>query len=173
MAKSKSNNSLQPITLAQQVIELVQASRQVIVRQTNSAIVFTYFHIGRLIVEHEQKGKEKAEYGSATIKQLSKRLSTKFGDGFSERNIGLMRSFYIAFQDRVKQLPIPQPLAAKSKVVSLQDTEKPVNIQKTQPLAAKLVSDVFPLSWTHYVTLCRIELYRRIEVNSGTQPAIL
>ncbi len=155
MAKSKSNTLQGSTALIQQVIELVQTSRQFVVRQTNSVIVFTYFHIGRLIVQHEQKGSEKAEYGRATIKQLSKRLSTKFGDGFSERNIELMRSFFIAFQNRAKQLPIPQPLATESSLVSLSNPEKSGKLQKSQPLASKLVSDVFPLSWTHYVILCR------------------
>jgi hypothetical protein len=97
-------------------------------------MVFTYFHIGRLIVQHEQKGNEKAEYGKATISQLSAKLSAKFGNGFSERD---MESF-ITYS--------PRPAAIKQG-----------KLQKTQPLAAKLVSDVFSLSWSHYIILFRIE----------------
>jgi len=100
MTKSKSNTLPGSTELIRQAIELVQTSKQFVARQTNSVMVFTYFHIGRLIVQYEQKGSEKAEYGKATIKQLSKRLSAKFGNGFSERNIELMRSFFIAYQDR-------------------------------------------------------------------------
>ena len=146
MTKSRSNTLQGSTVLIQQIIELVQTSRQFVVRQTNSVMVFTYFHIGRLIVQHEQKGNEKAEYGKATIKQLSKKLSTKFGNGFSERNIELMRSFFIAFQERANQLPIPQPVATKSPLVSLSAPKKTSGLQKPQPVATKLVSDIFPLS---------------------------
>ncbi len=157
MAKSKSNAANSSTDLIRQAIELVQTSRQFVVKQTNSVMVFTYFHIGRLIVQHEQKGKVKAEYGKATIIRLSKRLSAKFGDGFSERNIELMRSFFIAFHERLDQLPIPQPVATESSLVSLKDNRKQGRLQKPQPVAAKLVSDVFPLSWSHYVILSRTE----------------
>jgi len=134
MTKSKSN-TLQGVTaLVKQASELIQTSRQFAVRQTNRVMVFTYFHIGRLIVQHEQKGNEKAEYGKATISQLSAKLSAKFGNGFSERD---MESF-ITYS--------PRPAAIKQG-----------KLQKTQPLAAKLVSDVFSLSWSHYIILFRIE----------------
>ncbi len=56
-----------------------------------------YWEIGRLIVEDEQQGKAKAEYGKATLKNLAKQLTFEFGKGFDERNLNNMRAFYRAF----------------------------------------------------------------------------
>ncbi|MBX7227163.1 MAG: hypothetical protein K1X55_14100 [Chitinophagales bacterium] len=64
----------------------------------NTALVETYWHIGKYIVEFEQQGKEKAEYGKALINNLSKDLSLSFGKGFSRSNIIYMRLFYKEFQ---------------------------------------------------------------------------
>ncbi|MPM85609.1 putative nuclease YhcG [bioreactor metagenome] len=60
-------------------------------------MVTTYFEIGRMIVEEEQKGKERAEYGQQLINELSYKLSTEFGKGFSPTNIKQMRSFYLIY----------------------------------------------------------------------------
>jgi hypothetical protein len=53
--------------------------------------------IGRIIVEQEQKGAERAEYGTALIKELSRRLTRDYGKGFTERNLWYMRDFYLTF----------------------------------------------------------------------------
>ncbi|MBQ7515537.1 MAG: DUF1016 family protein [Schwartzia sp.] len=63
----------------------------------NSAMVQAYWQIGRIIVEHEQGGEEKAEYGKYLIKELSERLTLEFGKGFTVTNLKYMRQFYIAF----------------------------------------------------------------------------
>ena len=57
-------------------------------------MVYTYYNIGRLIVENEQNGKEKAKYGKETLKKLSKELTSEFGKGFSVQNLDRMRVFY-------------------------------------------------------------------------------
>ena len=59
-----------------------------------------YWEIGRIIVEDEQQGKSKAEYGKATLKNLSKQLTLEFGAGFDESNLRNIRQFYLAFQKR-------------------------------------------------------------------------
>ena len=64
----------------------------------NTALVETYWQIGKYIVEFEQKGKQKAEYGTALIDNLSKDLSLTFGKGFSRSNPIYMRLFYSEFQ---------------------------------------------------------------------------
>jgi predicted MPP superfamily phosphohydrolase len=56
-----------------------------------------YDRIGKIIVEHEQSGKERAEYGKAILKELSKRLSHEFGKGFDITNLRKMRQFYLLF----------------------------------------------------------------------------
>lgn len=60
-------------------------------------MVQAYWHIRRLIVEDEQQGKSRAEYGKAQLQQLSKQLTDDFGKGFDERNLRNMRRFYLAF----------------------------------------------------------------------------
>ena len=66
---------------------------------TNKAMVLTYWHIGKRIVEQEQKGNERAQYGEALITVLSKELTKEYGKSFSKRNLQYFRKFYIAFPD--------------------------------------------------------------------------
>ena len=159
MAKVKLTTTKQSDAFIKQAIEMVQAARQHVVRQTNSVMVFTYFNIGWLIFENEQEGSAKARYGSETIKQLSKQLTKQFGGGFSERNIEQMRSFYIAFKERKKQLPIPQTLSAEltSGNKSQTPSAKSLIKEKSETVFRKSFADIFPLSWSHYVLLSRIE----------------
>ena len=64
----------------------------------NIAEVYTKFHIGQYIVEYEQKGETRAEYGKAVLKELSKRLTDRLGDGWSYSNAyANIRQFYIVF----------------------------------------------------------------------------
>src|SRR4030042_70995 len=73
----------------------------------NKTQVLAYYEIGREIVEFEQKGKTRAEYGEELIVKLSKDMTLRFGKGFSERNLRNMRAFYLNF-------PIRQTVSAKS-----------------------------------------------------------
>jgi len=77
---------------------ILQNARNNAYRQINFIMVEAYWQIGKQIVEEEeQRGKERAEYGKALIKELSKRLTKDFGKGFSKRNIYNMKKLYIAF----------------------------------------------------------------------------
>lgn len=76
------------------VIGLLNKARTEIVSNVNKTMVYTYYEIGRIIVEEEQKGKGRAEYGQQLIEELSVKLSKEFGKGFSSTNIKQMRSFY-------------------------------------------------------------------------------
>lgn len=75
----------------------ILTARNHVYRATNSAMVQTYWQIGRIIVEHEQGGAERAEYGQGLIKELSRRLTADFGKGFTETNLRYMRLLYFAF----------------------------------------------------------------------------
>jgi len=79
------------------VAELLNDARSNIVQTVNKTMVYTYFEIGRMIVEEEQSGKERAEYGKQLLKELSKRLKSEFGKGFSQRNLEQMRQFYLIY----------------------------------------------------------------------------
>ncbi len=77
--------------------QLLEEGRRRVLQSVNSIIVQTYWEIGRKIVEFEQKGEEKAEYGSRLLKDLSVDLQQKHGKGFSKSNIYLMRLFYLTY----------------------------------------------------------------------------
>lgn len=80
-----------------EIKNILENARNNIYRVANSAMVLAYWQIGKIIVEHEQKGKERAEYGSSLIKELSIKLSKEFGKGFDERNLWYIRNFYLMF----------------------------------------------------------------------------
>ena len=69
------------------------------------------FEIGRRIVEYEQRGSKRAEYGKRVLIELSRQLTNELGPGFSERNLKYMRRFYIEYRENVP--PIPQTVSAK------------------------------------------------------------
>ena len=80
--------------------EIILVARQRVYRMANSALLETYWHIGKIIVEDEQKGEVKAQYGKATLKNLANQLTLEFGKGFDDSNLRNMRSFYMAFPIR-------------------------------------------------------------------------
>jgi predicted nuclease of restriction endonuclease-like (RecB) superfamily len=80
-----------------QIKNLLNCAKSKIATSINTQMVQTYFEIGKIIVEYEQDGKAKAEYGKATLKELSARLASEFGKGFSVRNLERMRLFYIKY----------------------------------------------------------------------------
>ncbi len=76
---------------------LLQKGREQAAKSTNTILVHTYWLIGRHIVEFEQRGKEKATYGSFLFEQMSKDLTERYGKGFSRSNLLYMRKFYLVF----------------------------------------------------------------------------
>ena len=77
--------------------ELLNQGRKQVFQAVNAAMVQTYWEIGRLIVEDEQQGQARAEYGKGVLKTLSTALTNEFGKGFDVRNLSNMRSFYQAY----------------------------------------------------------------------------
>lgn len=84
-------------SLFQSVKEIIKQSREKVFRIANFTLLLTYWQIGKLIVDDEQKGKERATYGSYILKNFSKKLTLEFGKCFDESNLRNMRSFYQAF----------------------------------------------------------------------------
>jgi predicted nuclease of restriction endonuclease-like (RecB) superfamily len=113
------------------IIDLLQTARENVVHAVNQTMVLTYFEIGRLIVEEEQNGSMRAEYGKQILKELSKVLTNEFGRGFSVTNLKQMRQFYLIYA--IGQTP------------SDQLEEKP-----------QTSSAIWSLSWSHYLILMRI-----------------
>lgn len=111
------------------LIKLLESSRRAAARSVNAIMTATYWEIGRRIVELEQGGEKRAEYGAAVIKRLSEDLTARYSKGFSERNLELMRRFYLKWQ-------ISQTLSAESNLSTL--------------------AQEFPLPWSHYVRLLSV-----------------
>jgi len=83
--------------LFSEIKEIILQSRQRVFRIANSALLETYWQIGKLIIEDDQQGKERADYGKSVLKNLANQLTLEFGKGFDERNLNNMRAFYKAF----------------------------------------------------------------------------
>lgn len=78
---------------------IITSGREVAYNAANKAMVLTYWHIGKRIVEQEQAGKERAKYGQALIEALADELTKEYGRSFSKRNLQYFRKFYLAFPD--------------------------------------------------------------------------
>ncbi|NCQ58963.1 MAG: DUF1016 domain-containing protein [Flavobacteriales bacterium] len=127
--KNKPSN----IKFYSQIVELLQSARNNVVRVVNQTMVLTYFEIGRMLVEEEQEGKERADYGKQILKELSKVLTKEFGKGFSVDNLENMRRFYLVY--------------GKSETLS-RISENDISETSFRN---------FDLSWSHYLKLIRID----------------
>lgn len=85
--------------LYNRISNLLKISREKTIRAINTTMVTTYFEIGRLIVEEEQNGKDRATYGKEILKNLSIKLTKEFGKGFSKTNLKQMKSFYLIYKN--------------------------------------------------------------------------
>lgn len=81
-----------------EIKKLLENARANVAQQVNTELLNTYWQIGRIIVEYEQRNELRAEYGKQTLKELSKILTAEFGKGFSRSNLQNMRAFYLAYQ---------------------------------------------------------------------------
>ncbi len=120
--------------LFEQVSSLIEEARRQVKTAVNTAMVYTYYGVGRYIVEDEQQGQERAGYGKTILKKLSERLAERYGKGWSVETLDKCRKFYRIYSD----IGISSTLLTKS--------------NKVQTVAPK-----FTLSWSHYLVLMRIE----------------
>jgi predicted nuclease of restriction endonuclease-like (RecB) superfamily len=108
-------------------------------------MVQAYWQVGRLIVEHEQRGKSRAEYGESVIASLAARLTEDLGRGFDERNLWYMRRFYLAF-------PILNAVRSESP-----GTKKRAAVRPESVVGSPVPVLRPELSWTHYRLLLSVE----------------
>ncbi|MGA2699010.1 MAG: PDDEXK nuclease domain-containing protein [Methanoregula sp.] len=147
--KAKSPAPDEPILpLVQEIRDLVQGARRAAAQSVNTLQVVTNFEIGRRIVEFEQKGNRRAEYGERIVRELSQRLTAELGRGFSKRNLEYIRRFYLEYHDATPQ--IAQTLSAQ--LPAKTTTETPIG----QTLSAQFKPS-FSLSWSHYIVLMNID----------------
>ncbi|MDP8099636.1 PDDEXK nuclease domain-containing protein [Pasteurella atlantica] len=86
--------------LTQSIAQIIEQARKQVKQTVNSAMVQCYWDIGRLLVEDEQQGQQRAEYGKYVLKNLSEHLTALYGKGFDVTNLRKMRQFYLAFPIR-------------------------------------------------------------------------
>ena len=100
MALAKTKEAVVSDKLYQAVRRVIQDAHRAVSRCANSTMVETYWRVGYLIVEDEQQGRRKAEYGRAVLRELAARLTVEYGSGYDASNLRNMRTFYLAFPIR-------------------------------------------------------------------------
>src|SRR5262245_35229432 len=123
---------------------LLESARRASARATNTVMTAAYWEIGRRIVEFEQRGEKRADYGSGLLDKLSVDLTGRFGRGFSRDNLEIMRLFYLAY----RQPQIPETVSRTSQAAGISETE-------SRNFAMGTLSGCFALPWSHYVLLVR------------------
>lgn len=151
------SGEIQNKVLFQQVVALLKNAQQQVIRTINSTMVYTYFEIGRMIVEEEQNGKERAAYGKQVLKELSKELTKEFGKGFSVDSLERIRNFYLIYSksetlSRIFNIQKSETLLRNSNNEETQSITWEFDTQKTQTLFS-----FFKLTWSHYSFLMRID----------------
>jgi predicted nuclease of restriction endonuclease-like (RecB) superfamily len=135
---NKQNNKLKKLTeteltlpdyesVLSGMVDLLEQARRMSARTVNAVMTATYWEMGRRIVELEQGGKKRADYGEKILENLSQDLTKRFGRGFSRQNIQQMRAFYLTYEQ------IRQTLSSEFNLTEL--------------------AKIFPLTWSHYALL--------------------
>jgi predicted nuclease of restriction endonuclease-like (RecB) superfamily len=127
---------------------VIESAKRSSARAVNALMTSTYWLVGRRIVESEQHGAARADYGKQIIDRLSIDLQTQFGRGFGRRNLFQMRSFYLAYPEILQSLPT--------------DFGNQMRTKKVQTMSAQLeksriaLEEILPLPWSHYVRLLAV-----------------
>ena len=171
MAKNNEKNPAKTVeTLFKKVANLIEQARVRVATAMNVAEVYTKFQIGRYLVEEEQSGKVRAEYGKQVLKGLSERLTESFGDGWSIENLTLFRKFFTVYSNFVIT---DYEISDKKEGRLLPNlTDTICRIENDNQRLSNPATPVFTLSWTHYLVLMRIKnaderRFYEIEATSG------
>ena len=148
------------------VIRLIDEARHTSVRTVNAIMTVTYWEIGRQIVEFEQQGKKRAEYGKELLERLSADLRSRFGRGFGVDNLQRMRTFYICYPPEEIYATLSRKsqgheLLSDKSATALRNFDLPMNYAISQTLSAKSplpqIRKYFPLPWSAYVRLLSVK----------------
>lgn len=139
-------------SLISSIKNLIDEARKQVVRNVNTTMLVTNFEVGRMIVEYEQKGRQRAEYAKETLKTISQSLTAEFGKGYSVDNLENCRRFYLTYNisDTVSRKSTQQKSGTASRI-----SEKRSNISIYETLSRKSKLS-FELTWSHYVQLLKI-----------------
>ncbi len=137
--------------------EMLETARRTSARAVNAFMTATYWEIGRRIVEFEQGGEKRAEYGEQLLKRLSEDLTSRHGRGFSVQNLENMRLFYAVCGAKEISETLSGKLVLASPDVAW-GTRKSQTVSGKSPALSFNLTDLaqaFPLPWSHYVLLVR------------------
>lgn len=136
--------------LYEQIAELIRKSRDYVRTAVNTAMVYTYYGIGQHIVENEQQGRNRAQYGKAVLKELSKRLTNEFGPGWSVDTLENARKLFLVYSKS-------EPTVRKSITESPSEEKSAPMVRKSALIAQGTKDPSFVLPWSHYLILMRID----------------
>jgi predicted nuclease of restriction endonuclease-like (RecB) superfamily len=143
--------------LFDRVVSILEQARASVVRSVNNNMVVAYWLIGREIVQELQGGDERAEYGKQIIKDLSGKLNSKYGKGFSTSNLWYFRQFYIVYSNREPK--IRHKLCGEFELGG--KLHKPCGVLDDLSLSVEksdLIQGFSPeLSWSHYRSLTKVD----------------
>ncbi|WP_315566786.1 PDDEXK nuclease domain-containing protein [Hoylesella pleuritidis] len=141
-------------SLFDKIVSLIEQARARVATAVNTAEVYTKFHIGQFIIENEQGGLERAAYGKAVLKDLSLKLTKRFGNGWSVENLTLFRKFYLTYSSHN---------SGEAKIVNtvceIEKVEKDTPCLPNSTIVGSTIDTApsFLLSWSHYLVLMRIK----------------
>ena len=142
------------------VVELLESARRTSARATNAIMTATYWEVGRRIVECEQGGKSRAEYGDSIIERLSSDLSDRVGRGYSARNLRQMRAFYLGWQIwqtvSAKSVSTDQSLRKILQTLSAESDQAKIEQPGSGKVDVSQIAASFLLPWSHYVLLLKV-----------------
>ncbi len=164
-----------PDALFDCVVSILEQARGNVVRAVNTNMVLAYWLIGREIVEEIQRGKGRAKYGEKVIEDLSRRLTERYGAGFSPTTLQYFRKFYLAYSERCSAIPRPMGVESADNLAGQENSRpsgaessetailRPTGRELTSPKKSYPAGDELPqgfspqLSWSHYRALMRVE----------------
>ena len=166
----KSRNAPTPgdAALFGRIVDILEEARSHVARTVNGAMVVAYWLIGREIVEEEQKGQKRADYGKALLPDLPRRLNKRYGDGYSVTTLQNCRKFYLTYERRLAiqypmgtefamaatAYPMGRELGKSDRFQPPDEASKP----KQHPMGTEFATGFHPdLSWSHYRALMRVE----------------
>ena len=137
--------------LFERISALIEQARNRVKTAIDTTMVYTYYGIGHYIVEDEQQGEQRAQYGQAILKNLSVKLTNKYGDGWSLPHLKNIRQFYLTYSKRLNTVYPIDPTKAIQRVAN-----SPESAYSVDPIQFE-IPNKFTLSWSHYLVLMRIK----------------
>lgn len=140
-------------SLFERISALIDEARKRVVTTVNIAEVYAKYSIGQYIVEDEQQGEYRAQYGKQVLQNLSARLTDRFGDGWSYPNLRKIRQFYLTYSNLINGV---DQIESKNDKQCLSNLDSAIDVTS---LSKQIVTPepIFTLSWSHYLILMRIE----------------